>query len=297
MKMLIASGLALAFSAAQAQSGYEFRAVDFPGAANTAIYAVNDLGNFVGAEKDTAGAHHAIFDDGVQLRLLDPKGLIGTAGQSWAYSINNWNDIAGAYTDSSGALHGYVRHADRSITHVDFPDAIDTQAFGVNDVGTVIGIYNDAQGNAHAFTLHDGRYRNIDLPGGVTSGGTTPLSINDLGEIVGEFIKTDGTNGFGYLQKPDGTFTLTTAPGSAPEQTYYISINNRRQILGAFLDSQQVLHNFLETGGDFRPFDLPAGFGASFVSAQTVNDRDEIVGVYFDAGNVAHGFVAIPVRH
>jgi hypothetical protein len=162
----------------------------------------------------TAGANHAIFDDGLQLRLLDPSGVVGTSGQSWAFSINNRDDIAGAYTDTTGAHHGYVHHVDSSITQIDFPDAIDMQAFGVNDLGTVIGIYN-----------------------------------------------------------------------------------NRQQILGAFADAAKVQHNFLKTGHDFRPFDLPARFGASFVSAQTVNDLDEIVGYYQDASSVPHGFVATRVRH
>jgi hypothetical protein len=297
MKMLITSGLAFALSVAQADTGYEFRAVDFPGSANTAIYAVNNLGQFVGAQKDTAGAHHAIFDDGIHLRLLDPSGLTGTSGESWAFSINNRDDIAGAFTDATGAHHGYVHHADNSITQIDFPAAIDTQAFGVNDLGIVIGIYTDAPGNTHSFVLHDGHYRNIDLPGAAASSGTTPLSINDFGEIVGEFTRTEGPLGFGYLQMPDGRFTLTTAPGSAPEQTFFISINNRQQILGAFADSAGVQHNFLKTGHDFRPFDLPARFGASLVSAQTVNDRDEIVGYYLDASKVAHGFVATRGRH
>ena len=50
MNKLISSGLALAFMfpVAHAASDYEFRAVDFPGAANTALYAVNDRGAFVG---------------------------------------------------------------------------------------------------------------------------------------------------------------------------------------------------------------------------------------------------------
>jgi hypothetical protein len=189
-----------------------------------------------------------------------------------------------------------VHHADNTITRIDFPGAVETQAFGINDRGTVIGIYVDTDGNQRSFILRDGHFRNIDLPGGVANGGTTPLSINDSGEVVGEFVKTLGTNGFGYLQKPDGKFTLTTAPGSAPEGTFFISINNRQQILGAFADSANVTHNFLKTGRDFQPFDLPARFGATLVSAQTVNDRDEIVGFYLDASQVAHGFVAIPRR-
>jgi hypothetical protein len=274
MNKLIASGLALALTlpAAHAATGYAFRAIDFPGSANTALYAVNDHGAFVGAEKDLDGIHHAIFDDGTHLRLLDPAGSLGT--ESWAFSINNWDDIAGTYTDDTGAHHGFVHHADHTLTHIEFPGAIETQAFGVNDLGVVIGIYVDTAGC-----------------------GTTPLSINDSGVIVGEFIRTPGTNGFGYLQRPDGRFTLTTAPGSAPEQTFFISINNRHQILGAFADAAQVQHNFLKTGDIFRAFDLPARFAASFVSAQTVNDQEEIVGYYLDASAVAHGFVATRGRH
>src|SRR5215475_11107403 len=128
MRMLIAAGVACVVASAQAQGGgsasnggYQFRAIDFPGAANTAVYAVNDRGQFVGAEKDIDGAHHAIVDDGTHLRLLDPNGLIGSSPESWAYSINNREDIACAYTDTSGAHHGYVHHADGTITHIEFP--------------------------------------------------------------------------------------------------------------------------------------------------------------------------------
>ena len=84
----------------------------------------------------------------------------------------------------------------------------------MNDRETVIGIYADARNIAHAFVLRAGRYRNLDLPGNV-SASTTPFSINDLEEIVGEYVTTLITNGFGYLQKLDGSFALTTAPGSA----------------------------------------------------------------------------------
>jgi len=296
MKMLIAAGLVCVTSVAHAGLNYEFHAVDFPGASATAVIAVNNFGQFVGIMKDVEGAHHAIFDDGTHLGLLDPAGVIGAAPESWAYSINNRDDIAGAYTDSSGAFHGYVHHPNNTITPIEFPGAIDTQAFGINDRGTVIGVYTDQEGNGHAFLLREGHYRNIDLPGGIANQGTLPLSINDFGEIVGEFERTENTNGFGYLQRPDGRFTLTTAPGSAPEGTFFISINNRQQILGGFNDSAGGSHNFLKTGHDYLAFDLPARFAATIVSAQTLNDRDEIVGFYVDTNKLEHGFVAIPVR-
>src|SRR5207244_630385 len=116
----------------------------------------------------------------------DPTGSLGV--ENWAFSINNWEDIAGTYTDTSGLHHGYVRHADHAITNIEFPNAVETQAFGVNDLGTVIGIYTDTDGNSHAFVLRFGHYRNIDLPGGTANFGTTPFSINDFDEIVGEIV-------------------------------------------------------------------------------------------------------------
>ena len=291
MKILTAALLIALSSAAQADNDYQIRAVDFPGATNTFIFALNNASHFVGAEIDSAGTNHAIYDDGRQLQLLELSGPATTNLGSLAFSINNRGDIAGAFTDTSGVQHGYVRHADGTLTQIDFPGASGTQAFGVNDRETVIGLYADAQNAAHAFVLRAGHYRNADLPGGPSTS-TIPLSINDRDEIVGQYVTTPLTNGFGYLQRADGSFTLTTAPGSVPEGTAFISINNRQQILGSFADSAGVQHNFLRTGSVYRPFDLPAHFAASLVSAQTVNDGDDIVGYYLDASSVGHGFVA-----
>jgi hypothetical protein len=291
MKILIAALLISLCSAAQADSDYRFRAVDFPGSTGTFIFALNNAGQFVGAEQDTAGVAHAIFDDGEQLQLLDLSPL-GPIGRSFALSINNRGDIAGAYRDLAGVAHGYVHHSDGRVSHIDFPGASGTQAFGVNDHGTVIGVYFDAQTHPHAFLRREGVYRNADLPGGASTF-TTPFSVNDLEQIAGEYTTDPNLNGFGYLQSRDGRFELTTAPGSVPEGTFFISINNRQQILGAYADAVGVQHNFLRTDNVYRPFDLPARFAASFVSAQTVNDRDDIVGYYNDASGVAHGFVAL----
>jgi len=270
---------------------YQYRVLDFPGAAQTTPFAVNDRGQIVGAEIDSAGLNHAIFDDGRQLQLLDASGLIGTSLESFAFSINNHDDIAGAYRDSSGELHGYVRHPDGSLDHIEFPGGNNTQAFGINDFGVVIGIYKDGSNVNHAFLLREGQYQTVDLPGGPTTL-TIPLSINDRGVVAGQFIKTSMTNGFGYLQQIGGGFTLVTAPGSAPEQTFFISINNRNEILGGYNDAAGVPHNFLKTRSGYQPFEFPARFGAISVVVQTVNDFEEIVGYYIDANQLAHGFVA-----
>ncbi len=289
MKTLAASLLVLALPAAVWGAEYRYNTVDFAGAANTALYAINDLGHYVGAEKDASGAHHAVFNDGTQLALLDPTGLIGTSAESWAYSISHRGDIAGAYIDATGASHGYLRHATGKVDTLDYPGGFDTQAYGVNDHGTVIGAYNDAAGNTHAFVLRNGHYKPADLAGGIL---TVPLSINDWEQIAGEYITTPGTAGYGYVQFRSGRYTLHTAPGSQPQQTFFISINNFREVLGAYEDAAGKQQNFIRKGSTYLPFDLPSSFAASFVSAQTINDREDIVGYYLDASSVAHGFVA-----
>jgi hypothetical protein len=293
MKIFILAGLLLGTTAGASATEYRIRTVDFPGAANTALYAINDDAHCVGAEKDRSGAHHAIvFAEGA-LQTLDPNGLVGRSPQSWAFSINNRGDIAGAIVDSAGSYHGFVHHRDHSVETIDYPGGFDSQAFGINDHDTVIGVYNDAVGGSHAFVRRAGVYSTIDLAGGLQ---TIPFSINDREEIVGEYITTLNTNGYGYIQKASGSYSIFTAPGSDPQQTFFISINNRDQILGGYANATVAQQNFLVTRSVYALFDLPPSIGANGVSAQTVNDSDEIVGYYFDSAGVAHGFLAIPAK-
>ena len=110
---------------------------------------------------------------------------------------------------------------------------------------------------------------------------------------MGDYQLSLSNVGFGYLQRPDGQFSLFTAPGSAPQQTFFISVNNHEQILGAYLDAAGNQKNFLKTHDHYRPFNLPSTFNATFTSAQTVNDHDEIVGYFIDVNQIFHRFVAL----
>ncbi|HEY4038568.1 MAG TPA: hypothetical protein VGM15_07085 [Burkholderiaceae bacterium] len=292
MKALILALALVGPALGAAAADYEIRTIDFPGAAGTSLYALNDAGQMVGAEFDQSGFAHAIAQLDGKLRPLDPNGVVGKAVKSWAFSINNRDDIAGAYFDSAGSYHGYVFHrASGTIEPIEVPGGSDTQAFGINDLGSVIGVYNDSAGNPHAFVRRDGVYKNADIAGGLP---TQPLSINDREEIAGEYAGTATTNGFGYVQQENGTVSIVTAPGSIPQGTYFISINNRDQILGAYTSAMVGNQNFLATGARYALFNLPARLGTGFVSAQTVNDRDQIVGFYQDSSGVSHGFLAVP---
>lgn len=280
----LAAAALLAHPAFGAQLKYQ--SIDYPGATATEVFAVNDLRQFVGAERESDGSHYALLDAGSGLERLDLSEL-GTS-QSWAYSINSRTDVCGTFLDASGQSHGYVHHADGSIETIDFPGGNNTQGYGVNDRGTVIGLYNDDSGAPHAFARIKGHFTNIDIPGGVA---TTPLSVNDSNEIVGQFQKNPDTTGYGFVRNAAGHVTLHQAPGSLPESTLFISANNRGGVLGAWVDADSNDVNFLRKQAKYYPIGLPDSFGASFTSAQTINDRNDIVGYYVGPDGAVHGWL------
>jgi hypothetical protein len=284
-----AAALAItAFTLPAWSAQYNYESVEFPGAAATALYAVNDLRQYVGARRDQSALHAAIWNDGKRLQLLDLDAL-GPVKESWAYSINAFADIAGAYVDLSGMMHGYVRHGDGSVETLDFPGGNNTQGYGVNDRGTIIGVYEDAAGAPHAYERIKGVYRNIDLAGAAV---TTPLSVNDDNQIVGEYQPTADVVGKGFVLDADGSFTLHNAPGAPDESTFFISINNRKEVLGAWYDAEGAAHNFLRKQAKYHAIALPGSFGATITSAQTINDFNDIVGYYVDQSGFAKGWTA-----
>jgi hypothetical protein len=292
MRSIFASAAAaLAFSAVALpawSAQYRYESVEFPGAVSTTLFAINNLRQYVGAKRDEQAIHRAIWNDGTHLQLLD-LGALGPLNESWAFSINTRSDIAGMYIDTSGVFHGYLRHGDGTVETLDYPGAAGTQGYGVNDRGTVIGVYFDAAGVTHAFERIKGVYKNIDLPNGAA---TTPLSVNNSNQIVGEFQPTLDVFGYGFVLNEDGTFTLHNAPDAPPQSTLFISINNRKEVLGAWADADGNENNFLRKQAKYHAITLPDSFGATFTSAQTINDLNDIVGYYADETGFAKGWTA-----
>jgi len=289
MKKLGFSLAVLTLLVAPCLAQYKFTQVDFPGAAQTNLFAINDERQYVGAsiDGDAVGTQHAIFFDGQTLSRLDPGGVVGN-NFSFALSLNLRGDIVGGYQDATGS-HGFLYNGG-NVTTIDFPGASGTFAFGINDRREIIGIYSDSAQAQHAFLLRKGVFKTIDLPGGVP---TTPFSINDFSEVVGQYTTVPKTIGHGYLQLKNGKFTTFDAPSAPPNSTLFISINNLSQILGTWVDTNNLNHNFVMEDGELHDFNLPKSFQASQVSAQTINDFGDIVGLFFDAQNVQHGFVAL----
>src|SRR5438045_661055 len=155
---------------------------------------------------------------------FDVPGATSTEGNG----INNSNVIAGSFTDSSGANHGYILQ-NGHFTTVDFPNAAVTSVLGINDHGDVVGVYQlvDNTHPAHGFVRHaNGTFASIDDP--KASFGTAAAGINASGEIVGSY---DNATGFIYQNGAFTDFTAPQQPGEAPV-TQLNGLNNLGEFVG-----------------------------------------------------------------
>jgi uncharacterized membrane protein len=78
-----------------------------------------------------------------------------------------------------------------------------------------------------------------------------------------------------------------TFPGA--RVTNAVGINNSNVIVGSYLDSQDMQHGFVYSGGKYTSLNFP---GATATQALGINDNGDIVGMYQFAGNLNfHGFL------
>jgi hypothetical protein len=246
--------------------------------------------------------------------------------------VNNLGHIVGYYTQADGIFHGFLDIAG-TFTTVDDPSA--TSGTGLSDINgsdQIVGSYNFTDSGhplegAHGFLLNGSTFSAIDYPaGGVTS--TTPVGINDFGDVVGLYRMN--SPGIGFLLS-GGVYSSITFPGGCC--THAHGINNSGQIVGQYKtpDDTAPQQGFLKTGNTFTTINYPgatrttlqginnsgdivgnariasADFaflytggnffsiafpGAIATQVGKLNDNDEIVGYYQDTGGLYHGFKA-----
>jgi uncharacterized membrane protein len=201
---------------------------------------------------------------------------------------------AGAGTTSHGFLaEGGV------VTPIDHPDAATiprtpegqtgTGTLGINDRGEILGVYED-RGRVVRHFVRDrrGRFTVIDDPPGTRSDRLSyeTIDINNRGEIVGFYNDDQGVTTTGFLRTKNGRFVEIRVPGS--QVTGPFKVNDRRQVVGLYVDAEGALHGFLWHDGDYETVDVP---GATATAPLGINNRGQIVGSYIDAAGTYHGFL------
>jgi uncharacterized membrane protein len=191
--------------------------------------------------------------------------------------------------------HGFL--ADRGLLNaIDHPDATTVPATpngqagtgttGINDRGQVLGAYEGADRVVRPFVRDRwGRFAEIEDPPGASKRDEY-VDINNHGEIVGFYNDDQGGTTTGFLRTRRGRFTGIQVPGS--QVTGPLKLNDRRQVVGIYLDAGGALHGFLWDHGDFETIDVPGAAGTAVLG---INNRGQMVGSYIDARGAYHGFL------
>lgn len=289
MKPCVLLALSLAVSSPCAAQ-YSFTTVDYPGAATTRLIGLNDHGEMVGHYIFAGQPRHAFKYSHGTFEALDPTGVLGTH-ESAANQINNRGDITGWYTDAPGTRHGYVLR-DGVVITIDYPGSTYTQVNGISDTGIVIGHFRDAAQVFHGFVLEGGVFRQVDAPGALN---TFPYYLNARGDLAGDYNERAGEVGHGFVLTNDGAWISFDAPGAPPNSTLAIGINDHRQILGYYRQSNGQLRPFVVSLDDVLSPD-----GYSFVelpgrgaTPETQNNSGVFVGFFTDDTGT-HGLIADP---
>jgi hypothetical protein len=123
-------------------------------------------------------------------------------------------------------------HGQFTFTPINVPGAVATVARGINNSGEVVGFYqtvacsnydrNVPNCATEAFKLVNGVYTKFMV---AKSTSTAIMGVNDLGDRVGFYMKTDGTR-HGFILYHQGTFKVIDYPGlSSPYFTVPMGIN------------------------------------------------------------------------
>jgi probable HAF family extracellular repeat protein len=156
---------------------------------STRIYAINNVGTFVGSIGND-GANQGYINQGGKVTVFSVNG-----NPTEDYRVNKSNVSVGSFIDPDLIhTHGFVRAAAGKITQVDYPGGIGiTVCLGINDQGVVSGYYLDTSNVAHGFTLANGKFRRFWVP--------DIAGINNTGIFVGGYT-TKANKNYGYLATP-----------------------------------------------------------------------------------------------
>jgi|HubBroStandDraft_6_1064221.scaffolds.fasta_scaffold156270_1 probable HAF family extracellular repeat protein len=203
------------------------------------------------------------------------------------YAVNNNNQGAGIYIDSTGLQHGMLIQRNQ-VTMLDDPQATPgtTFCFGINDSGVVVGYYTNVGGFEVGFEYQDGTFTDVRP---FVSPYVQIYGINNAGVITGTYY--DAVAKFWNAFYGSGTsFTSFTVPGGG----YYVygsAINNAGLIVvGYFVDANSRVYMadlYNPTTGVFTPINVP---GAAQTYVNGINDKNHIVYTWEDASG-KHGEV------
>jgi hypothetical protein len=279
--------------------GYTFQTVDDRNSSVNAVTGINQRGKIVGSFGGGSGSNisesYTSVPEYSKFRQENDPGAQGTV----ATTLSSNKIVAGYVMDPNnlGGTWGFVRI--RGLwTLLEDPNegtasnAV-TKIFGINDSQFAVGSYLNSYGIQVAFEAEvpTETYTDLTPPGAMNAAAT---GIDGKGDIAGWETTSAGASGW-FLQA--GTYyPISYRDGIA---TYVLSLNWDDQVVGYYLDSNNIPHGFILTGptkgGQEQTWETIDDPDAAYGTVVTgINNHHEICGYYYDASDIQHGFVAVP---
>jgi uncharacterized membrane protein len=129
----------------------------------------------------------------------------------------------------------------------------------------------------------------FDYPG--TGNQTLPQKINERGDVVGEFIDSNGVTR-GFVRFSDGSFSDPIVdPNDTVGFTEGRGINNTGTVAGDYAITDGTIHSFFLSGGTFTEYDVPGALQTNLLS---INDAGDFTGGFDpDGSGIFQAFVSV----
>ena len=292
---------ATAFSC-PAFAAYDFVSIDYPGAAYTLVFGVNNSGHVTGTGFNADDTVLATFSYDSKKGVYTP---IAPAPGSLETNVSGINE-AGAMVGvvvflSGGPDSGFVRSKKGAYTVFSHPAPLEnTEPRAVTNSGLVSGFaFDDAQENYVGFIYDPARNVFIDF---LPSPFTIAQGINNRGEVVGDVSLDAGVACTGCLA---GRYGFLRAPSGA---VTYFRVNGKGTAARGITDSGLVTGFVLLGGGTkgfvttlaglpYESITIPDAAllefpGAVITIPEAITNAGAIVGIWNAADGIIHGFIA-----
>ncbi len=217
--------------------GNVYATVDYPGATETAITGLNDMGQAVGTTVHSNPPIGFLYDVGAEtFTVISYPG----AAQTSPIAINNDGAVAGIISSTTNTNNGFELVGSR-YTRIKPPNAPNSAVDGITSSGELAGYVSSVKQTPVNFLFKEGKFHAITIP---NASSATVYGVNPRGTaLVGVYQPTPGTNaGFLYQGKALQELQFPGANGTFPQ-----SVNDAGEVVGYFLDSSFNFHGFTWT--------------------------------------------------
>ena len=228
------------------QTYYQFTTIGIPGSTEVWANGINDHGLVSGSFYDAAGKNHGFLWQTGSVTTIDAPGWVNT----WLDANNNAGLVTGSYDDSI-VSHACLYNVPTQ-TWTALPDIAGKPvniAIAINSNGNVVGVAYEGSAsgsltNGVGWIWDGSAYSLFTVPGATGSVGTSASGINDLGQVCGQYMDSQGVR-HGFL-KHGAVITSFDVPGA--DGTAFYTINNEGEVAGPY-HAAGVFHGFILRGG------------------------------------------------